>query len=242
MALPFSRTLARLGLIACVALAASVSFACAPRWLVVSISQRFPGCLYYVETAEPVLALTIDDGPNPVGTSAILEVLAEHDVRATFFMLGSRVMEHEALVRRVVEAGHELGNHLHEDRFSTRHSPREFDVRLHAVDFQLQEFQEVVDWFRPGSGFYDDEMLHELRRQGYRCALGSIYPYDAQVPFTSFARRYILRNARPGGVIVLHDGDRRGPRTSQVLARVLPELKERGFRFVTLSEIAALAP
>lgn len=212
---------------------------CAPRWLVASISERFPGCLYYVETAEPLVALTIDDGPDPEETAEILRVLAEQDVHATFFLIGSRIDGNEELVRAMVEGGHEIANHLMEDRPSIRLSEAEFEARLEAVDRVLEAYQPVVSWFRPGSGFYDNEMIEALDEEGYRCALGSVYPFDAQLPFSGFASRYVLRHARPGAVIVLHDGGRRGQRTVRVLERVLPALRARGLHAVTLSELAA---
>lgn len=84
-------------------------------------------------------------------------------------------------------------------------------------------------------------MIAIMARQSYRCALGSVYPYDATIPSVAWARWYILRNARPGSIIVLHDGGARGGRTLQVLRAILPELRRRGFRVVTLSELAAAA-
>jgi peptidoglycan/xylan/chitin deacetylase (PgdA/CDA1 family) len=84
-------------------------------------------------------------------------------------------------------------------------------------------------------------MVATMARHGYRCALGSVYPYDATIPSATFSTRYILRNVGPGGILVLHDGGSRGRRTARVLRAVLPELKGRGFRVVTLSELAAAA-
>jgi hypothetical protein len=84
-------------------------------------------------------------------------------------------------------------------------------------------------------------MIDIMRRHGYRCALGSVYPFDATIPSRVFAARYILGHAQPGAVIVLHDGGSRGRRTADVLSEVLPELGRRGYRVVSLSELAAAA-
>jgi peptidoglycan-N-acetylglucosamine deacetylase len=80
-----------------------------------------------------------------------------------------------------------------------------------------------------------------LQRHGYRCVLGSVYPFDATIPSAAWATGYILRNVRPGAIVVLHDGGGRGRRTARVLAEVLPELRRRGYRVVSLSELVAAA-
>jgi peptidoglycan/xylan/chitin deacetylase (PgdA/CDA1 family) len=98
-----------------------------------------------------------------------------------------------------------------------------------------------VHWARPGSGWYSQAMIATMARHGYRCALGSVYPYDAAIPSATFSSWHILRNVRPGAIVVLHDGGARGRRTARVLQTVLPELRRRGFRVVTLSELTARA-
>jgi peptidoglycan-N-acetylglucosamine deacetylase len=92
-------------------------------------------------------------------------------------------------------------------------------------------------WARPGSGWYSRETVAALSRQGYGCALGSVYPWDATIPSSAFASWHILRNVRPGAIIVLHDAGSRGRRTLNTLSTVLPELRRRGYRVVTLSEL-----
>ena len=82
-------------------------------------------------------------------------------------------------------------------------------------------------------------MVAVMARQEYRCALGSVYPYDATIPSAAFSIRHILRNVRPGAIVVLHDGGARGRRTARTLGAVLPELRRRGFRVVTLTDLAA---
>lgn len=207
-----------------------------PRGLVAILARRSPEVVYFVETAEPVVALTIDDGPDPETTPLVLQILAAFDARATFFLISSRVSGNEETVARIVEAGHELGNHLTRDRPSIRLSAGEFERALIDAHTVLAQFA-PVRWLRPAGGWYNDTMLSIIREHGYRCALGSIYPYDAQIPSARFAARHILRKVRPGAIIVLHDGGARGRRTAATLRAVLPELSRRGFSVVTLSEL-----
>lgn len=210
-----------------------------PYWAVALLARRSPDVVYFVGTEEPVVALTIDDGPDPAATPKILDVLGRHDAHATFFLLASRVPGNEELVRRTVEEGHEIANHLVADEPSILLGDSEFERQLLEADSVLSDFAEVR-WFRPGSGWYNDEMLSTLRRHGYQCALGSVYPFDPQVPSSWFATRYVLWNVRPGSIIVLHDYGARGDRTAKALTTILPELNRRGWRVVTLSELLDL--
>ena len=211
----------------------------APRWLVPRLAARSPRCLYQVATPERVVALTIDDGPDAAHASAILRLLREHEARATFFLISGRVPGRETIVTAAVAEGHELGNHLTRDEPSIRLPPGVFGAAVREAGCVLARFG-PVRWLRPGSGWYTRAMLDIVEREGYRCALGSVYPYDAHVPSARLAAAYLLANARPGAVMVVHEGGGRGRRTVEVLRRVLPALRTRGYRIVTLSELAAL--
>ena len=208
-----------------------------PVWLVDRLAVAFPGCLYRVRTQERLVALTLDDGPDERTTPLILAELERHAARATFFLIGERVRGREALLRRMVDEGHELGNHLMRDRPAIRLSAEELAGDLDQSHALLAPYARVR-WARPGSGWYSRETVAAMSRKGYECALGSVYPYDATIPSSAFAARYILRNVRPGAVIVLHDGAGRGRRSVRTLGTVLPELRRRGYRVVALSELA----
>ena len=208
----------------------------APLWLVPRIAAGQPRCLYSVPTRDRVVALTLDDGPDAASTADILAMLRAHGARATFFLIGDRARDNEALVSAIVADGHELGNHLTRDEPSIRLAPEAFEAAARETGALLERFA-PVRWLRPGSGWYDSEMLATIERLGYRCALGSVYPYDPHLRSARIASAYILANVRPGAVIVLHEGGARGPRTVQTLRRVLPVLTQRGYRVVTLSEL-----
>ena len=207
-----------------------------PDWLVDGLATLRPGCLYRARVRNPLIALTIDDGPDPVSTPLILTELDRHDAHATFFLISGRVAGRERLVRDLVARGHELGNHLTTDQPSIRLKPAEFEQALLEAHRVLAPYGPVV-WMRPGSGWYSRSMIDIIHRHRYRCALGSIYPFDVALTWRRFAVSYILSNARPGAVVILHDGGRRGLRTAQVLGAVLPRLRARGYQVVTLSEL-----
>jgi peptidoglycan/xylan/chitin deacetylase (PgdA/CDA1 family) len=200
--------------------------------------DRRPGVVYAVATDAAQVALTVDDGPDAAGTAAILDTLARHGARATFFLLGERVAGQEALVRRIVAAGNEIGNHGMREEPAIDLPPDAFEREVIEARQRLAPFGASC-WFRPGSAWYDEAMLEVLARHGYRLALGSSYPLDAQLPFPRLASWWLRVDAEPGEVIVLHDGAERGPRTAEVLERLLPALARKRLAVVTLSELVA---
>jgi peptidoglycan/xylan/chitin deacetylase (PgdA/CDA1 family) len=193
--------------------------------------------LFHLDTMEKVVALTIDDGPHPELTSEILDVLAEYQVPATFFVIGDRIEGNESLLERMVVEGHELGNHLMNDQRSIQLEPAEFSQQLAEAHGLLRSFG-PVHWFRPGSGWYNTRMLEQVRPYGYRVVVGSVYPFDAHIQSVEFVSTYILGNVRPGSIIILHDGEDRRKATPEILRRVLPVLQEQGYRFETLTGMA----
>jgi len=206
---------------------------------IVSIAaSSFPGTVYFVETEKKLVALTIDDGPDPKTTLEILEILEHHHAKATFFLISSYVSGNEKIVTQIVSQGHELGNHMTHDESSIKLPQSEFVEKFNEADKILSEFTEIR-WFRPGSGCYNSTMIQYLanEKRGYRCVLWSVYPFDATIPSSSFAANYILWNVRPGAIIILHDRGKRGKRTVQTLKRILPDLNRRGYKVVTLTEL-----
>lgn len=192
--------------------------------------------LFHVDTKEKIIALTIDDGPHETLTDEILDLLAQFGVKATFFIIGSRIAGNEAQMARIVGEGHELGNHLMYDRRSINLSPEEFASQLAEAHKLIGRFAEIR-WFRPGSGWYNQRMLDQIRPYGYRCVVGSLYPYDAQTSSVEFVTGYILGNVQPGSIVILHDGETERRKTVTVLRRVLPLILARGYQFVTLSQL-----
>lgn len=204
------------------------------RWL----ARRSPGVLYFVNTQEKVVALTIDDVPHPQVTPEILDSLKENGARATFFVIGQYARENEEILARARREGHELGNHLMRDFPAVRLSPEQLSQELAEVDAMIRPTGSTK-WFRPGSGWYSRRMIEQAEGRGYRCALGSVYPFDNALRNESAIARYVSSQVFPGAIIILHDGKPERTRTAAVLRRVLPELKAKGYRVVTLSELAA---
>ncbi len=210
-----------------------------PRCVLRFFAAVNPEVLFFVETKQPLVALTIDDAPHPTLTPRILDVLATHHARVTFFVIGAHVPGNEHVLHRMVVDGHELGNHDFHDYPSIRLSAAEFAQQVHRTHQQLASFG-PIRFFRPASGWFNQRMLQQLRPYAYRCVLGSAYPEDL-LSSPRYLAHHMLFNTHPGAILILHDGSEQRARTVAVLDRVLPELQRRGYRVVTVSELLARA-
>lgn len=207
-----------------------------PSFIVRLLEELSPGVLYSFNTQQKLVALTIDDGPDGEWTPKLLDLLKQHQVKATFFIIGSRITGNEALLRQMLAEGHELGNHLAEEEPSIALSMEEFERKLVETDQAISEYGSTI-WFRPGSGWYSPRMLRIIREHGYTVVMGSVFPFDTYYHAPDFAGWYILTHVHPGAIIVLHDYGDRTEQTLEVLQTVIPELQREGYVFVTLSEL-----
>ncbi|MHB2018193.1 MAG: polysaccharide deacetylase family protein [Candidatus Xenobia bacterium] len=182
------------------------------------------------------VALTFDDGPSP-DTPRLLEVLAAHRVRATFFLIGRKVLDHPDLARQIVEAGHEVGVHGFTHRPLAMLSPE--DVRRELNDTRQAILEATgalprlvrAPWGLFTRGVLDCLLPHE------KMALWSDSTRDWTEPGIAVLASRIQRMARPGAVLLLHDGAHDGGRheqTAAALAQALPALQH--VRFVPLDE------
>ncbi|MEW6522041.1 MAG: polysaccharide deacetylase family protein [Bacillota bacterium] len=180
------------------------------------------------------VALTFNDSPHPSYTLAILEVLAQHQVTATFFVIGSLAERNPDLVRLISERGHEVANHSFSHQ-SLRGQP------LKVIEEEISKTSQLVQSitgspttvFRPPGGGFDQNVRMAAARQDHRMVMwtniGAHTP--ASVPVSELAQR-IIDHAYDGSIIMLHDGCKD---TLDVLSEVIIGLKAKDFVFVTLS-------
>lgn len=235
-------TLALLALVALVLLLPAYVLKCVyrpPGYVLSYLRARYPDVLFEVTTSEPIVALSIDDAPSAY-TDEIMAVLAEHDARATFFVIGNQADERPAKLRDMVRAGHELANHAMRDEPSRDLAPDVLEEQVRGVQDRLRAAYADEgailpnNYFRPGSGLFNYAMRDLLGNRGFRIVLGSVYPHDPQIPYPAVNARHILSMAHPGAIIICHD---RREWTAPMLRTVLPELKARGYKVVTITDL-----
>ncbi|RZU54356.1 peptidoglycan/xylan/chitin deacetylase (PgdA/CDA1 family) [Krasilnikovia cinnamomea] len=196
---------------------------------------------YYVQTTEPVVAFTFDDGPGPQWTPMVLDILERERVPATFFMVGRQLAAHADLVRGRL-AGHEVGNHSwgHEDLAT---------LDLAQIRANLGRTHEMIrdvtgqapTLLRPPFGHLGGSTLLAADAMGYDVVLWSYAMHERRYRDDPGAQvRDVVDNVRPGAIILAHDlGDERRLVTIRGLSAMIAGLRARGFRFATVSQLVS---
>ena len=235
---------AGLGVAACAGAAAGV-YAYASMWP----SSRLFGKALTAPARPGEIALTFDDGPNPTWTPKLLEILASHDVRATFFLVGAQAKAEPELVRRIARAGHLIGNHAWSHPNLARSSSEKISEELKRTQQTLHQITGApVKFFRPPYGARRPEVFRIAREMGLVTVLWNAMVPDWSDPSPDrIATRLMnkidrLQQSGRAANIVLHDGGHNDPaanRQPSVLAaeRLILEYKET-HRFVTLDSWA----
>ncbi|HET7429886.1 MAG TPA: polysaccharide deacetylase family protein [Nocardioides sp.] len=198
------------------------------------------------QAATDHVALTFDDGPDPVSTPRFLDLLATHGVRATFFLLGHHAAREPALVRRITEEGHELGVHGWTHRAVARIPRHRLATELAVTRDLLQGTSgAAVRWYRPPYGITTRASLEVAADLGLVPVLWTAWGRDWERRATpARVTRTLRRTLAPGGTILLHDTDRTSaPRSWQVTLAATEQLLARGdLRLGPLSEHGLLSP
>jgi peptidoglycan/xylan/chitin deacetylase (PgdA/CDA1 family) len=189
-----------------------------------------------ISTPSPVVAMTFDDGPHPTNTPRLLDMLRERGIRATFYLIGNRVVQYPEIARRIAEEGHEIGNHSYThpflDRLSASTVTSEIDRTTDAI-FQVTGRPPVT--FRPPYGAFTRSQrtgLHATR--ALPTILWSVDPQDWRRPGASVVANRILQHTHQGSIVLSHDIHRG---TIDAMPQTLDGLTARGLRFVTISQI-----
>ena len=185
------------------------------------------------------VCLTFDDGPNPAYTPRILQILKEKKVRATFFLIGQHAQQHPDLVKKIYESGHELGDHT----FSHVELPK---VPSDKIKQEVESTRSIVEsatgakifLFRPPWGIFDGRSLAEIAMRKFDAVLWSVDSRDWSRPGIAQIKANVLEKAGNGSIILFHDDH---DQIVQALPDIILNLQQRGYQFITVSEMMALS-
>jgi len=194
------------------------------------------------DTGRPVAALTFDDGPDPETTPLLLDLLCRYQVKATFFVTGTRADAHGDLISAILREGHDIGNHsFSHDVFLMFRTMKRLEEEVAAAQRSLRPYGVVPLAFRPPVGITNPRLGPVLRRQGLFCVNFSCRAYDGGNRFVRGMAGRILKKVRPGDIIVLHDvPPGRGVPVQTWLeetASILDGLEREGIRVIPLAEL-----
>ena len=184
------------------------------------------------------VALTFDDGPDPVHTPRLLDALAALDVKATFFLLGRSAEVYPELVARIAREGHELGNHTYGHRYLPLARSRSVAGELSATDAAIHRASGITPTLaRPPYGGRSPRNVRVFARLGKRLVLWDVNSYDWNgAPAGDVAERIVSR-ARPGSIVLMHDAREGGDATVDAVRLVVPALRAQGFQLATVSDV-----
>ena len=196
-------------------------------------------------TDEPRVALSFDDGPNEPYTSRILDVLRDHGVKATFFMLGANVDRHPGTVRRLVGEGHEIGGHTYDHGVLPLRGPGAIRTAIRRGADAIERAAGVRPrLFRAPHGFRNPWVDRIARAEGCEPVAWTRGVFDTARPGADVIRARAAAGLSNGCIVLLHDGRGLEPHAdaSQVvdaLAGIITDARARGFRFATVGEMMA---
>jgi peptidoglycan-N-acetylglucosamine deacetylase len=189
------------------------------------------------------LALTYDDGPNDLHTLKLLDVLARHNVRATFFLIGRYVRERPDLVREIAKAGHAIGNHTFTHPLLIFQSESEIRQQLSDCRAAIHDaVGEHSNLFRPPFGGRRPAVLRIARKLGLEPVMWNVTGYDWNAPPAAQIEARVARQIGGGDVILLHDGGHKqmgANRSQTVIAthHLITRYKDEGYEFLTIPEM-----
>ena len=201
--------------------------------------QFFGGSIERAATAEKVVALTFDDGPQPGHTPATLKILEQLGVKGTFYLEGQYIERYKQEARAIVAAGHQVGNHSYSHPtmvFKTRPFIRDQIDRTSALIREIGYDGPMT--FRPPYGKKFLYLPYYLKKQGVPTVLWDVEPeyYSKEPASTRRTIEYTLSHVRPGSIVVLHAmNDSLG--TKAALKPIVQNLKNQGYSFVTINEL-----
>ncbi|TQR14232.1 polysaccharide deacetylase family protein [Psychrobacillus soli] len=194
--------------------------------------------LWDIKTEEKVIALTFDDGPHSTYTTQILDLLAQYDAKATFFVIGERAEKMPDIILKMGQAGHEIANHTYS---------HPYNITSEKLKDELEKTNEIIHditgsyplFYRPVGGSYDDSIINTAVENGYRVVMWSWHQdtKDWTSPGVDKIVSTVLSGAKPGNIVLFHDAGGDRSQTVKALEEILPELEKQGYEFVTISEL-----
>lgn len=189
-----------------------------------------------LDSQHKAIALTFDDGPWPKTTTQILDILKENNIKATFFWVGRYLQTYPAIGKQVAAAGHAIGNHTWSHQYLQYNedgAAREID-RTSSLIEELTGIQTSI--FRPPGGILNNGLAAYAQKKNYAVVMWSADSFDWRT-LTESLMDNVMRQAKSGGIVLMHDGGGNRARTVKALPDIITRLRKEGYIFVTVPEL-----
>jgi peptidoglycan-N-acetylglucosamine deacetylase len=202
---------------------------------------KFQGKTVYkaeVPNNDKVIALTFDDGPWKDTSVQMLDILKQNNIKATFFWVGTSLQENPEIGKRIVDAGHAIGNHTWHHWYKQMDAATAKSEIDRIADLIYKTTGVKTTLFRPPGGYLNNGLATYAKSQNYAVVMWSQTSADTdpRAKYQVFVKN-VLRDAKPGGIVLMHDGGGDRRRTVEALPQIISGLKAKGYRFVTIPEL-----
>lgn len=207
-------------------------------------NQLFGRSYWHKNTHKKIIALTFDDGPNEPYTSETLDILNQYNIKATFFVIGQNAEYYPQVIKNIYNSGNVVASHSysHLDNLPLEEKgtiDEEIDKNQNTIYQAIGKYPHL---FRPPHGYKSPILLGELKKKELIPIEWSDMTSDWKQPGVKKIVADIVKKARPGGIIVLHDGDKTNHNSSRIqeteaLPQIIDKLEEKGYKFVTVPEL-----
>ena len=194
----------------------------------------------YIHVDGPYIAMTFDDGPSEKLTPRLLSILADHHIKATFFVLGENVVQYPEILARAAQEGHEIGSHSWSHPNLAKMSDENVRSQLRRTDEAIKSAMgKSPTLFRPPYGSLSARQKRWIHDEfGYDIIMWDVDPFDWRRPGPAVVTSRIVKQTRAGSIILAHDIH---PPTIEAMPGTFDQLQARGFKFVTVSELISRA-
>ncbi|TAG92619.1 MAG: polysaccharide deacetylase family protein [Oscillatoriales cyanobacterium] len=191
-----------------------------------------------VNDSEKVIALTVDDGPWPETTEQMLDIFKQNDVKATFFWIGKSLENSPEIARRVVAEGHAIGNHTWHHWYDSMDAATVANEIDRTAKLIYETTGVKTTYFRPPGGVLNNGLAKYAKEQNYSVVMWSVTSADTdpRAQPEAFVEN-VLKGAKPGAIVLMHDGGGDRSRTVKALPEMIAGLKKEGYRFVTIPQL-----
>lgn len=205
------------------------------------LKTAFPHCLWRGDINQAEIALTFDDGPHPVYTLDLLNVLDEYQIKASFFWLGCWVKNYPEIAQAVIQQGHWICLHGYYHQMFHKMTNEQLKKDLEKTKQEILNISDLhpnslLD-VRPPNGVFTPKTLTLLKQWGYRPVMWTVVPEDWVRPGVNIVTNRVIQQTTNGSIIVLHDGNDGGQDVAASAKSIIPKLLEKGYKFVTIDQL-----
>ena len=201
-----------------------------PSWL----PKLFKNYTWKINTTEPTIYLTFDDGPDPKPTRFVLDTLLQYHAKATFFCVGENIQKHRKVAQEIINQGHVLANHTmnHLKGWQTSHDV--YVKNTNKCQETLEEYS-TSSLFRPPYGRITKSQTKSLKEAGYEIIMWDLisYDYDDKIDINQ-ALKQLIRNSKPGSIVVFHDSSKAWKQLKIMLPKYMHALNKQGYSFKSI--------